>query len=216
MKLKHLLLARPRLSASVVIGVLVFLLLPARYSLLTRTLVSWDITAWLYLISLWWLMLRATPCRIRQIARTQDESAAKVLSLVCLTSVMSLVAILFELSSVKHLDGVVKAVHLGLTGLTLSGAWLLVPTVFAIHYAHLFYGAAKSSPVLLFPDHPEEPLYIDFLYFSFTIAVASQTADVAVGHPRLRRIVLAQSILSFLFNMAILGLSINIGAGLVA
>ena len=110
MKLKHLLLARPRLSASVVIGVLVFLLLPVRYSLLTRTLVSWDITAWLYLISLWWLMLRATPCRIRQIARTQDESAAKVLSLVCLTSVMSLVAILFELSSVKHLDGVAKVV----------------------------------------------------------------------------------------------------------
>lgn len=215
MKLKHLLIARPRLSASVLIGILVFALFPSKYSLLTRLLVSWDLTAWLYLISLWWLMLRASPCRIRLIARTQDESAAKVLSLVCLTSLMSLVAIFLELASVKYLGGMVKAVHLGLTALTLLGAWLLVPTVFAIHYAHLFYGAPKTCPVLLFPDRPAEPLYMDFLYFSFTIAVASQTADIAPGNRRVRRIVLAQSILSFMFNMAILGLTINIGAGLV-
>ena len=51
--------------------------------------------------------------------------------------------------------------------------------------------------------------------FSFTIAVAAQTSDVIVMSRSMRKVVLAQSVLSFLFNVAILGLSINIAAGLV-
>jgi len=53
------------------------------------------------------------------------------------------------------------------------------------------------------------------LYFSYTIAVAAQTSDVSVMSRSMRKIVLAQSILSFFFNLAILGLSINIAASLV-
>jgi uncharacterized membrane protein len=59
------------------------------------------------------------------------------------------------------------------------------------------------------------PDYWDFLYFSFTIAVAAQTSDVIIMNRSTRKTVLAQSILSFLFNVAILGFSINIAAGLL-
>lgn len=53
---------------------------------------------------------------------------------------------------------------------------------------------------------------LTFLYFSVTIAVASQTSDVGVSTPALRRLVLLQSVLSFAFNTAILALTINIVA----
>ena len=53
------------------------------------------------------------------------------------------------------------------------------------------------------------------MYFSFTIAVAAQTSDIVIMSHSLRKTVLAQSILSFFFNVAILGLSINIAASLV-
>ncbi|MGL4458961.1 MAG: DUF1345 domain-containing protein, partial [Plesiomonas shigelloides] len=51
-------------------------------------------------------------------------------------------------------------------------------------------------------------------YFSFTIAVASQTADVCIGSQEMRKVVLLQSVISFFFNMAVLGMSVNIGASL--
>lgn len=218
MNAKRLLLTRPRLTVATLIGALAFAIAQARFSLPTSALIAWNASAWVYLFSIWVLMFRATPEHIRHIARIQDESAARVLILVCSASVMSLVAILFELGTAGELSGWVRATHFALTGATLMGSWLLVPTTFAVHYAHLFYRAQRhteATPVLQFPDRPHEPLYADFLYFSFTIAVASQTADVAVGNSQTRRVVLAQSILSFFFNAAILGLSINIGAGLV-
>ncbi|MCS6457011.1 DUF1345 domain-containing protein, partial [Burkholderia thailandensis] len=98
---------------------------------------------------------------------------------------------------------------------TLFGAWFLIPTIFTLHYARLYYASPASERALRFPDTKLEPDYWDFLYFSFTIAVASQTADVALGSRPARRAVLSQSILSFYFNMAVLGLSINVAAGLL-
>ena len=59
-----------------------------------------------------------------------------------------------------------------------------------------------------------EPDYSDFLYFSFTIAVASQTSDVTVTTRAMRRLVLLQAVLSFIFNTTILAFSINIAASL--
>jgi uncharacterized membrane protein len=45
--------------------------------------------------------------------------------------------------------------------------------------------------------------------------VAAQTADVATGTTGIRQITLLQSVISFVFNLAILGLSVNVGAGLL-
>jgi len=67
----------------------------------------------------------------------------------------------------------------------------------------------------VFPDDRLKPNYWDFLYFAFTIAVASQTADIGLRGRDARRGVLAQSILSFYFNVAVLGLSVNIAASMV-
>ena len=67
-----------------------------------------------------------------------------------------------------------------------------------------------AHQVLAFPDQPALPSYRDFLYFSFTICATAQTSDVAVTSTGMRTAVLAQSLLSFFFNVAILGLSINI------
>ena len=70
-------------------------------------------------------------------------------------------------------------------------------------------------PALGFPDRHLKPNYWDFLYFSFTISVAVQTSDVTVRCRRMRQVVLGQSVLCFFYNLAILGLSINIAASLI-
>ena len=58
-----------------------------------------------------------------------------------------------------------------------------------------------------------EPDHTDFLYLSFTIAVTAQTSDVAISTRAMRRLVLFQSVLSFLFNTTILAFAINAAAG---
>lgn len=212
--IEKLFVQRPRFMLSTLCVLIAFLLLSSTPSLM-RFLLAWNVCSWAYLTSLLLLMWRAPLHHIREVARIQDEDAGKVLAFVCLAAIASLVAIALQLATVNHLSGWFKIAPLLLTAITLMGTWLLVPTAFAIHYAHLFYQHRGSKPILLFPDEIAEPMYSDFLYFSFTIAVAAQTADIAVGSSKMRRLVLIQSILAFVFNLAILGLSINIGASLL-
>ncbi|TDR73855.1 DUF1345 domain-containing protein [Paludibacterium purpuratum] len=216
MKLTSLLRARPRLVLALLLALAVTLLLPVSTPPLDRTLLAWNSASWFYLLELWVLMLRATPERIRHIARIEDESAVMVLTAVSVAVVMSLLAIVLELASAKALHGGVRSGHLILAGSTLVAAWLLLPTMFALHYAHMFYGAREGARPLLFPDRPAMPDYWDFAYFAFTIAVASQTADIAPNNRAARRVVLAQSILAFVFNTSVLAMSINVAASLVS
>jgi len=213
---KHYITMRPRLLASIGAGLVCYAVLIGHLDTLTRLMISWNVLAWLYLFFLWLLMMRAEEDDIRQIARSQDESASTVLMLVSITCLVSILVILLQLGTVKQLTGWVRAWHLILTGTTLVASWALLPTAFAMHYAHLYYRTRpKPETALLFPNKLLNPDYWDFLYFSFTIGVASQTADVAIGSSDVRRIALLQSVLSFIFNLAILGLSINVGAGLL-
>ena len=125
-------------------------------------------------------------------------------------------AIGVELASVKGTSASHALPHVAFALVTVAGAWLLLPTLFALSYASLFYRKPEGRG-LQFPAEATSspPDYWDFLYFSFTIAVASQTADVAITSTDMRRFVLLQSVLSFVFNTAILALTINIAASLV-
>jgi uncharacterized membrane protein len=59
------------------------------------------------------------------------------------------------------------------------------------------------------------PVFWDFIYFSFTIAAACQTADVATLNAAVRKTVVVHTLISFLFNASILGFAINVTAGLI-
>lgn len=215
--LRHYLHVRGRLLISIVAGLIGFFALPPHLGILQRLMIGWNVLAWMYLFFLWFRMLRTEAKDIPHIAKTQDESARLVLTLVTLTCLMSILAILMELGSLKTLTGSARGLHILLTATTLIASWALLPTSFAMHYAHHHYlRRGKNITPMIFPGKPDEPGYWDFLYFSFTIAVASQTADVATGTTDMRQIALLQSVISFVFNLAILGLSINVGAGLLS
>ncbi len=102
-----------------------------------------------------------------------------------------------------------------LAAITLIDSWLLVPTMFTMHYADMFYSAPSENRPLHFP-RTEMPAFWDFAYFSFTIAAACQTADVTTNEVSIRRVVILHEIVSFAFNVAIVGFGINIMAGLIS
>jgi len=207
---------RPRMVTGFVVGVVMgFVLAGVHMRPMVRVLVSWDVAVWIYLALMWIEMARADHDRVREIAQREDENAVVVLAIVCLATVASIVAIVLELGTTKDLNTASKVLHSLLTGLTLIGAWFLIPTIFTLHYARLYYGSDPGEPALAFPDRHLTPNYWDFLYFSFTIACASQTADIGLRGRSARRGVLAQSILSFYFNVSVLGLCVNIAASMV-
>lgn len=132
----------------------------------------------------------------------------------CASAIASLATITFELVGSKDLATTERLLHYGFTGLTVIGSWLLIGVIFSVHYARLYYTWNGKEPALRFAEGLLTPNYWDFLYFSFTIGVAVQTSDVGVATRGMRKVVLGQSLIGFLFNTAILGFSINIAAGL--
>lgn len=211
--------ARPRLVYALVLGIVAALVIPlGEADWLLHTLVGWNVATYSYLALVWTMMARADDEDVQSFAERQDEKTYVVLTTVSLAALMSLAAIVVELATASpHANAAHHPFHIALTAATVVGSWFLIPTIFGIHYAHSYYqGTMNHSPPLIFPEKGLKPDYWDFMYFSFTIAVASQTAEIAPGSRSMRKAVLAQAILSFFFNASILALSINISASLVS
>jgi uncharacterized membrane protein len=207
--------ARPELMASALAGIVSALALPAAMLPVTRALLGWNVAVWLYLLFVLTLMLRANHERLRRVALAHAEGAAAVLTVVVGAALASLAGIVLELAAAKA-PGTAHVLPRVLFALvTVTGSWLLLPTLFTLTYASLYYRPARGAG-LVFPgaDAQYKPGYGDFAYVAFTIAVACQTSDVAVTQPAMRRMVLVQSLLSFAFNTAILAFTVNIAASM--
>ena len=212
--------SRPHLALAIALGVLVALLWPHAHPWLRRALVGWNAGVWAYLLTMMWMMATADERKVRDIAGKEDESAGLVLSTLVIGVMLSLYAIVSELTRMDHMPADQVALRYAFTAVTVIGSWLLVGVLFCFHYAHLYYRAPADGLPLHFPDDDRKsgrfaPNYWDFLYFSFTISVAVQTSDVSVTSRTMRKLVLGQSVLCFFFNLLILGLSVNIAAGLI-
>jgi len=211
----HMLRSRPHLIAAVAVGAVAGVLLPSTWRPLVRALSAWDIAVWTYLITMGWMMMRADHREVRRVAARQDEKGSVILASLVVATIMSLVAISNELASLRDIPATERGLHYIFVVLTLVGSWFLVGTLFCFHYAHLYYNTRSAQRPLTFPGGETQPDYWDFLYFSFTIAVAAQTSDVCVPSASMRKLVLGQSVLSFFFNLLILGLFVNMAASLM-
>jgi uncharacterized membrane protein len=212
--MKKLLGYHPRLWIAVIAGIAFYFPLPAHWAVLSRVLVCWNcgVDLFLILIFVWMFRLTAQQICLRYIE--EDESAPIILVVVIVAALLSLVAIVQPLATLKQATGVDRLGHFSLAALTLINSWVLVPTMFTTHYADRFYSASENDRPLHFPQTPM-PVFWDFAYFSFTIAAACQTADVSTTQASIRKVVIAHTIISFLFNASILGFAINVTAGLI-
>ena len=206
--------SHPRVWISTAVGAAIFFFLPAHWSIISRILVCWNcgVALFLGLIYSWMAGLSAERICSRYIE--EDESAQFILAVVVIAALLSVIAIVEPLATLKQAAGAERLAHIALAALTLVDSWLLVPTMFSTHYADMFYSAAEEDRPLAFPQTPM-PVFWDFAYFSFTISAACQTADVATNNRSIRRVVIAHTLVSFFFNASILGFAINVTAGLI-
>ena len=214
-------MARPKLMVAIGFGILVYWLVPVHgLDIATRALIAWNAAIVLFLVHAGIAMRRATGESMRKHAQELDEGQHTVLVMAIVAGLASLAAIIFEIINIRdHPDA--AALYVILSGLTILTAWSFIHIIFTEHYAHEFYvdrdrkaADIQESQGLRFPG-TKEPDYLDFLYFTFTIGVANQTADIAIESRAMRVLVLIHSIISYFFNTIILALTINIAASLL-
>jgi uncharacterized membrane protein len=205
--------AHPRLAGAIALALVVMALLPSGWTVATRLLVGWDTGVVLYLVLVYGLIARANVEHIRRNAAREDEGRSAILVLTVFAALASLGAILAELSTSQ--GSTRTPGQLALATITIVLSWAFTHTIFALNYAHDFYGehGGKKSG-LNFPGK-EAPDYWDFVYFSFVIGMTSQVSDVAVASRLIRRTVAAHGIVSFFFNAALLALTVNIAASAI-
>lgn len=204
-----------RLLIAVAVGLALYLVLPPQWSQLARTLVAWNATVLLLLVAIFALLARMNSAQLRDRYKEDDPTAPVILVVVIVAAILSVASIVAFLTTLKGVAPSQKAAQIVLAALTICDSWILVATVYALHYADMYYSAPPQQRPLSFPA-TREPVFWDFAYFSFTIAAACQTSDVSTRGVEIRKAVLAHSVISLLFNVSILGFAINVTAGLVA
>jgi uncharacterized membrane protein len=210
--------ARPRLYLAIVIGLAFGLLVPIGGAV-SHWIVGWDVGIAFYLAAALLMMVRSTPDQVRRRARLQDESRWVILALTAAAACFSLAAVGPILGEVKNAAPGQVPFRVALAGFTILGSWVFMHTIFALHYAHEFYGDRRGAKQqiaggLEFPSEPA-PDYLDFLYFSLVVGMTCQVSDVQITSRALRRLALAHGVLSFFFNTVILALTVNIAASLL-
>ena len=192
--------------------------MPSHAGIGLNFLVAWNIAAAVYLVLAWTHIAHADATETRRHARTQDMSAFIIFVTVLVAAFASLGAIEILLEGVKDLPVLPKTLHVGLSFSALVLSWLLIHTVYTFHYARRYYDSHPVSDAdvrgLNFPG-TENPDYLDFAYYAFVIGMTSQVSDIAITSRHIRRITLLHGVLSFMFNIAILALSINIIVGVI-
>jgi uncharacterized membrane protein len=210
-----------RLLIAVFTALIVFLVTSGHFRLSLQTILTWNAFAWCFILLSWVRIVFADARTSVQTAKLEDAGRTVIFVFVLLAAVTSLFTVAILIGEAKGLSKAILTGHLLLAGGTVISSWVLVHTVFTMHYAHAYYRKrdddqeSSEGEGVQFPDE-KEPDFLDFAYFSFVIGMTCQVSDVQISSRDIRRLALVHGLLSFLFNTVILALTINLSSGLAS
>jgi uncharacterized membrane protein len=196
--------------------VVLFAVLPPSLRLVTRLLMAWDLTAAIYLGLVFTMIGRSTVETCHRRAALYDEGDWVIIAIVVVSAAASFGAIFSELALIKSAHQT-PWISVFVTAATVVVSWAFTHITFTLHYANMYYRPKEQGTAggLEFPGK-RPPDYRDFVYYAFVIGCAAQTGDVNTISTAMRRVSLIHGIVAFVFNTAILALTINVGASLLS
>lgn len=197
----------PRGIIAVLLGVVVGVWLSIVADVWVGILSGWAAAAlvgglWAFMMA--WRM-DAAQTRVHATAEDPGRSAARVIALIgSIASLFAVAAVLIQTRNVSEVESWILA---GLAVLAVAASWFLIQTDYMLRLAAEYY----SDPVggIDF-NQAEEPMYSDFAYIALTLGMTYQIGDTNLRTNSLRRIVLAQSALAYLFATVIIATVINL------
>jgi uncharacterized membrane protein len=176
-------------------------------------LIAWSAAAALLVIWIWWEVGNHDADTTRRVAIREDDSRAAAGLLLVTASVVSLAAVVIGLHRAARSSTSLEAALTVASLATVVLSWLVVHTVFALRYAHLYF-AVDGEGGIEFPGG-EPPGYADFAYVAFTIGMTFQVSDTPISARPIRRTATRHALLSYVFGAAIIASTISVLAGLV-
>ena len=177
---------------------------------------GWAVFVVSMLAWIWLPIAKMSAATTAAVSQREDPSRRLASIITVLVAAVSVAAVLAFLVSSATTTGAMNALAALVTLGTIGLSWLLLQTEFTLRYAHLYYQDAASGGYQRGLDfnQDEDPDYLDFAYYAFTIGMTYQTADVNVTRSPIRRVALRQALLSFAFGTVVLAATINLVAGI--
>ena len=162
-------------------------------------------TTWV-LTLVWGMDAAAT----REHATAEDPGRPVARSVALIGSVASLgaVAAVLQTRGATEFESFLLA---GIAVLSVAASWALIQLDYMLRVAAVYYRPPVGGISF---NQSEDPMYSDFVYFAVGLAMTYQVADTNLQTNELRRIVIAQTLLAYLFGAVILATVINLVTGL--
>ena len=184
----------------------------------TRLVAGYD-TAALTLLAFFWFRGLHSDAKLTRARAALDDPGKNLVTLVVFGAVVSgLVSAIAILGHGPQVHNAVeKWVAYILAAIAVSAGWFLVQTLYTFRYAHLYWydddGDGTESGGITFPG-TKEPSDYDFAYFAFTLGTSFAISDPQITETRIRKEVIVHAIIAFWYNSIIIGMVINIFAGI--
>jgi len=201
--------AGARFAVSCVAGLAVFVVLVLVAPWQMAVLAGWSATMAVWVGWIWLSVGRLDAEATQRLSMREDSSRVAADAVLILANLVNLVGVGFALVEAADRTRLVAGVISGLVVLSVSLSWTAVHTVYALRYAHLYYGRGGG---IAFGDEP--PDYADFAYLAFTLGMTYQVSDTPFTARELRRTALRHTLLSYLFGVVIAATIVNVVAGL--
>jgi uncharacterized membrane protein len=181
--------------------------------------VGWDVAAAVFLVWTWGAVAGMDAAATAAHATQEDTTRRSTQVILLAASVASLAGVGYLLVQARSAQGITQiwVAALGVASVALS--WLVVHTLFTLHYALLYYSAEERAAgtgertgadrgIDFNQDQP--PRYTDFAYLAFTIGMTYQVSDTPLTTHRVRVTTLRHALLSYLFGALILAATVNL------
>lgn len=205
---------RTRVMTAAAIGALAAMVVAWFVPWQLTVMVAWDVTAVVVVAAVWLSIGRFTPEETEEFAVREDDTRAGTHLLLLGAALVSLVGVVLaflKANSGAHREEVLLE-SFGV--FTIVCSWLLVHTVFALRYAHVYY-AEPEGGIDFKSKGSERPDYLDFAYTAFTVGMTFQVSDTDITRREMRRQVLGHALISFLFGAVIVATTVNVIASVL-
>lgn len=204
-----------RLIACLVLGAATGVATGLAAQTMLGVLVGWAVACLLFVV---WTFFTCWRMDGRDTAtHAQREDASHGLSeIICLVaSVASIAGIAVLLAGASADDEKAKLVNAVVAIGSVTASWLLVHTTYALRYARMYYDEDIDASIDFNEDDGYQPSYSDFYYVAFDMGTTYQISDTSVSGRTLRKHVMGQGMLGYVFGTVILAAAINVVVSLV-
>ena len=206
--------SKSRLWLALGVALILLLVLPHSWPAELRGLAAWNGAVVFFLSLSWRVILLSDAARTRRLCQHEDENRPMLSAILVSASVASMGGVLLALAHASEAKNAL-ATHLTLAAIaTVVLSWALIHTLYAFHYARLYYeGKSAGTGVDFHGDEP--PDYLDFCYLSFAVGTTFGATDSEIGGRKIRRTILKHGVLSFTFATVIVALALSVISSLL-